>query len=142
MKTLRTHIRGFSLMTFLTLMICMVFGSVGTLLMPTPAHAQGLAGCLPSVEKTADAAIMAKAGYFCGIMVITDGTNSVTIDIYDNATAASGTEIIPLWTVTTSASNRSAALEFTNGIFVNSGIYVDITTSGAVTYVVYSRGRN
>ncbi len=91
-----------------------------------------------SVGNTADKAITATGGYLKGIIVHTDGTNSVTLNVYDNATAASGNKLFSTWTVTTSASNRSATLSFDGQecLFVN-GIYVDITTSGTVTYDVY-----
>ena len=45
----------------------------------------------PSAVYSADQnAIISGAGYFYGIMVVTDGTNPVTVKVYDN-TAATGT---------------------------------------------------
>lgn len=91
-----------------------------------------------TATKTADAACMSVAGYFYGVMVITDGTNSVAVDIYDN-TSGSGTKLIPTWTVTTSAASRAATLSMEPPIACNTGIYVDITTAGTVSYIVYYR---
>lgn len=90
-----------------------------------------------SAEKTADAAITTSGGLFHGIAVITDATNSVTVSIYDNATAASGTELIPTWIVTTSARDRIQAYSINPPVRYYNGVYVDITTSGTVTYMVY-----
>ena len=93
--------------------------------------------CLVSDEQTAAAAIKASSGWFHGITVITDGTNSVTISIYDNASAASGTELIPTWIVTTSSANRAQTYSVSPPVRTKNGIYVNVTTSGTVTYMVY-----
>lgn len=90
-----------------------------------------------TAEKDADALIATGYGYFRGIMIITDGTNAVTVSIYDN-TAASGRELIPTWTVTTSATDRAQAISFAKEeLYYYVGIYVDITTSGTATYMIY-----
>ena len=47
-----------------------------------------------STVKTADALIVTGQGWFYGIMCLTDGTNSVTFDVYDN-TSGSGTKLFP-----------------------------------------------
>lgn len=93
--------------------------------------------CQPSEEKTADAAITTSEGLFHGITVITDATNAVTVSIYDNATAASGTELIPTWTVTTSSTDRVQTYSIIPPVKYYNGVYVDITCSGTVTYMVY-----
>ena len=90
-----------------------------------------------SAEKTAAAAITTTDGLFYGIAVITDGTNAVTVSIYDNASAASGTELIPTWVVTSSSTDRAQAFGISPGAIFYNGIYVDITTGGTVTYKVY-----
>jgi len=89
-----------------------------------------------SVTKTADALIDTGKGLITGIMVITDGSNSATIAIYDN-TSGSGTKLIPDWIVTTSSSNRAATLTFKPGESYANGLYVDVTCSGDVSYMVY-----
>lgn len=93
---------------------------------------------LKSVGKTDDAAITSGPGYLKGIVVHTDGTNAVTVAVYDNASAASGSKLISTVTVTTSASNRVSTISFEgHECAYSNGIYVDVTTSGTVTYDVY-----
>ena len=94
----------------------------------------------PSVTKTGSACILESKGLFYGILLITDGTNAVTLDIYDNTTA-SGIKIIPTTTVTTSAADRIRSLSFALPLHVSNGIYVNVTCSGTVTYMVYFEER-
>lgn len=93
---------------------------------------------LRSVGNTTDAAITTGSGYLKGIIVHTDSANSVTLNVYDNASAASGNKLFSTLTVTTSAANRVTTIGFDDKecLYVN-GIYVDITTAGTVTYDVY-----
>jgi hypothetical protein len=93
-----------------------------------------------SGQKTADTKILTGAGYLYGIMVVTDGTNAVTVDVYDN-TAGSGTLAVPSWTVTTSATDRAQFLPLNIPVGVDNGIYVDITTAGTVKYNVFYRAQ-
>jgi len=93
--------------------------------------------CQPTSQQTESAACVAEACYFHGIAVITDGTNVVTLDIYDNASAASGTKLIPTWVITTSSTNKYAGFDAPQPIRCKNGIYVNITCSGTVKYIVY-----
>lgn len=88
-------------------------------------------------DYTADAAVLTSWGNFYGMILATDGTNPVTINIYDNASAASGDKLIPQTVITTSSTERATAISFNPPLRFNNGIYVDITTSGAVTYKIY-----
>lgn len=100
------------------------------LFLATPVYAE------ISEEKTADAAITAGYGYFGGIIVVTDGTNAVTVNIYD-AAAASGRKLIPETVITTSSTDRIQAIGYgPTDVYYYTGIYVDITCSGTVTYMV------
>ena len=94
------------------------------------------------VGVTADGAITSGSGYLKGIIVHTDGANSVTVDVYDNASAASGSKLFSSWVVTSGASDRTSTLGF-NGQECPyfSGMYVDITTGGSATldFYFYSR---
>jgi hypothetical protein len=86
---------------------------------------------------TGDKLVVTGRGVITGLMIITDATNTVTVDVYDNITNA-GTKIIPQWPVTTSATNRAVTLTFGDkGEPFQKGLYIDITTSGTVSYVVY-----
>ena len=86
---------------------------------------------------TADNLVYTGLGRLRGIFVITDGSNSVTIDAYDN-TSAAGTKMIPSWTIT--GSDNYASVSFGNGEGFGKGLYIDITTSGTVSYMVYYEG--
>ena len=100
----------------------------------------GMAGAVEWTNKssqTATAAITTTSGYLHGIMLATDGTNAVTISVYDNASAASGTKLIPTQVVTTSAANRSTAISISPAVIFYNGVYVEITCSGTVAYIVY-----
>ena len=91
-----------------------------------------------SGAKTASAVIFARPCSFAGLTIATDGTNAVTVDVYDNATAATGTKLIPTWIVPTSSANRIAALEFLHMKRCENGIYVNISVAGggACSYTV------
>jgi hypothetical protein len=91
---------------------------------------------IQSTEQSADATVYTGGGWFYGIILTTDGTNSVTVDIYDN-TAASGTKLIPTTVIPSSAAERSASIGFGSPVNFSNGIYVDITTSGTAGYMVY-----
>ena len=91
---------------------------------------------------TADqASIVSVPGYFYGIAVMTDGTNNCTVVTYDN-TAASGTnKLHPDWVVTTSGTDRAKVYAPPSPVAYNTGISVDITTSGTCSYQVLYRRR-
>jgi hypothetical protein len=94
-----------------------------------------------SDEGTASASVVTGPGLLDGIILNTDGTNPVTLNIYDN-TAASGTQLIPDDTViTTSSTARLSKISFSPPLRFNTGVYVEVTTSGAVGYIVYYRMR-
>ena len=93
--------------------------------------------CRPTTQLDDDAACVAAACHFYGIAVITDGTYAVTVDIYDNASAASGTKLIPTWVIPTSATNLAAGYDAPVPIRCKNGIYVDVTCTGDVKYIVY-----
>ena len=92
-----------------------------------------------SAVKTGDAICATGAVFLRGILVMTDGTNAVTVKIYGN-TAASGTSLIPDWVVTTSATDMAQGIFFPPKLIPSyAGIYVDVTVGGggALSYIVY-----
>jgi hypothetical protein len=92
---------------------------------------------MKSVGNTTDAAIVSGEGNLKGLIIHTDGTNSVTFSVYDN-TSASGSKLFSTFTVTTSSANRATSLSFDDRECpFYKGIYVDVTTAGNVTYDVY-----
>ena len=90
--------------------------------------------------KTADALVHTGTSYLYGIVAATDGTNSVTFKTYDN-TEATGTKAHPDWIAVTSSTNRMAVLSFDPPLVMSTGIYIDITTAGTVSYVAYYRAK-
>lgn len=117
----------------LALIICLVFGS---------AYAFEPKDWMDkSAVNTADAAIATGTGWFYGFVIYTDGTNSVTVDIYDN-TSGTGTKLAPSIVCQTSSTNRTCVFGADVGIVFNTGLYIDITSSDATPdYVVYYRSK-
>ena len=91
-----------------------------------------------SGSQTASATISSVAGTFSGIMIATDGTNAVTLDVYDN-TAASGTKLIPTTPITTSAIDRVQIIRPPVPVRYQTVLYVNVSVAGAGTcaYVAY-----
>lgn len=87
--------------------------------------------------KTASALIFTGEGVLHGIMVSTDGTNTPTVEVFDN-TAGSGTPLTPAWVVATGATDKMRFLSFPQPVRFRIGLYVKITLgAGAMSYVVY-----
>lgn len=98
--------------------------------------AAGKASMKQSATQTASAAITTSGGLFHGIIFVTNGTNQNTVNIYDNATAASGTKLIPTDTVIpTSSTNRLTTLSFSPPVRFFNGIYVSVDST--ISYMVY-----
>ena len=78
--------------------------------------------------------------WFYGLLLATDGTNNVTVKVYDSLTNA-GTQVFPDWIATTSATNRMSVISFDPPLQMKTGISVDITVGGggSAAYVVYYR---
>ena len=49
--------------------------------------------------------------WFYGLLVATDGSEDVTIEVYDSLTNA-GTQVFPDWIATTSSTNRMSVISF------------------------------
>jgi hypothetical protein len=84
---------------------------------------------------SASAAAVTGNCIFYGIMVRTDGTNNVTLNLYDN-TGASGTLILPS-SLVIDGSARIASIGDDSGLPITNGIYVDVTCAGTCSYQVY-----
>ncbi len=70
------------------------------------------------------------------LTVITDGTNSATVDLYDNNASASGTIRVKGRCVGANLSNH---IVFENPVLFENGIYADVTGTGA-SFIVYYGG--
>ena len=86
-----------------------------------------------ATTKTADAQISAKPISFYGVVVMPDGTNDLTVAFYDN-TAGSGTHLIP--TITFAGDGGAQAFTLPYAIRTNTGLYIDITTTGTAEYTI------
>lgn len=94
-------------------------------------------GAQGSAEITSDgAAVTGSNVYLTALTTITNGSADATCLLYDSATAASGTVVAKDWVPGALISNR---LVWTYPRKVVSGIYVDITGSGASCIVEYVR---
>lgn len=90
-----------------------------------------------TAELTADDAVMTGRGYLSSIMVSgLDGTNACVFDLYDN-TAGSSTMLAPSISVAGDIPAGYAHIVYNPPLYFATGLYVDITTSGTVAYMVY-----
>lgn len=96
--------------------------------MDNPAQSSGL--------KNADAVISDRESYVHSIIVLTDGTNAATLTLYDNSSAASGTELAKASVVGTSL---MSVLDFHGSIHANNGIFADVSGTGATYIVLYRK---
>ena len=113
---------------YLSLVLLLIFMSA------TVCGAAATSRILASGVKTADALIRTGWAEFHGITVSTDGANAVTVDIY-NGTSAAGTKIAP--TLTFPATPVTGSYSIYPPVSCSTGIYIDITTGGTASYVVY-----
>lgn len=94
----------------------------------------------PSGQKTASAVITAKPGLLHGLIIAPDAAGAGTIDLYDNASAASGTRLIPQITIVATADNdRVKQIDFKKPVKFHNGCYLDINvTAGTLNTEVYT----
>lgn len=107
---------------------------LAVLLVASTAMAQQERVVQASGVKTADALIATGVGYYHGIFVVTDGTNTCTVTVYDN-TSAAGTKIMPS-VIVPAAASYGMAYSFNPPRIFRTGLYIDITTSGTCTFDV------
>lgn len=101
---------------------------VGILAFPVAA----LEPTYTSGAQTSDGAGWAHGCFLVKIKGKTDGTNDLTLKLYDNASAASGTVITEIKIL--GADNQGG--EVFEDLEVSNGLYVDMTTSGTGTWWV------
>lgn len=87
-----------------------------------------------SGEQTSDAAIVAQESFLVGILIITDGTNDATVVLYDDPDSADGTK---LWEAVVTGSDNYGGGLFPYPIRASTGIYADLTGTGASVIVYY-----
>lgn len=86
--------------------------------------------CKLSTAASASAAVVATEAVFYGINITTDGVNDVLVQIYDNASAASGSTLFPAPIRIPGGNGFTTIMEGSIGILCANGIYVSITTAG------------
>jgi hypothetical protein len=117
-------------MARITGLICLL------LLMPVLCFAQPK-NCLSSGTKAVaggNTAIAAAAAKLCGVIIQTDGTNDATVEVWDNASAASGTCLFNM--TVTGGDNRGGAV-FPYPISAMNGLYLDFNTCTGCSVEVY-----
>ncbi len=75
---------------------------------------------------------------FGGVVVKTDGANAATISVYDG-TDNTGTLVLPAAFVV-DGSNRLWSVSVDPGFLCTTGVYVEISGTGASVMVVYDQG--
>ena len=71
--------------------------------------------------------------YISALVIKTDGTEDVSVIVYDNASAASGDKI---WDTTVKGSDNYGGRIWSFPRKVNNGLYVAVTTSGTTVIIV------
>lgn len=91
-----------------------------------------------SDQQTASAIIMAREGRFFGLLVTPDGTNNITITVYDNASAASGKKLVTDLVIAGNGGSQMWGPPI-EPVDCANGIYVDMSVAGGGTgkYVAY-----
>jgi hypothetical protein len=90
----------------------------------------------PSGIHIGDVAAVTGAGYMFGVIVVTDGTNTCQLAIYDN-TSAAGTKLAP--DIHLPATPRTVYVSFNSPVAFSIGIYGDITSAGTCNFTFYYR---
>lgn len=91
--------------------------------------------CQATDKLTTSTAVVAGRQFFRGVNINTDGTNTATITIYDNATAASG-KIIGTFVCPGATLNKDVI--FNEPVRVYNGIYAAVAGTGASCNVYFS----
>src|SRR5512137_2776367 len=89
-------------------------------------------------EITADIQALTGRGALYGVMVKTDGSNDVTLALYDG-TSTAGKKLIPEDIVIPGDSNFYP-IGFTPALIFHDGVYVAISGTGAVAILIYDQG--
>lgn len=86
-------------------------------------------GCQIANGLTSSGQAYTGSGTFHGFIIKCDGTNDVTINVYDN-TSAAGIKLMPTDSIF-DGTIKLNALSFNPGVFFDNGIYIEITCAGA-----------
>lgn len=92
----------------------------------------GFIASVTSVEKTTDGAVKASGGQLCSV-VLTAGSDTATVVLYNNPSAASGTKVLTL----KAAANTSVVFTPVQPLSFSAGLYADLTGTDPAVYVGY-----
>lgn len=95
--------------------------------------------CDVTTPATASAASVSGAASFMGLMIMTNGTSDLTIDVYDND-EASGTRVLPTSTFIPGSPKRLVTISIDPGIRCTTGIYVNVSGTPGAYQVLYDQG--
>ena len=82
---------------------------------------------------SAGAVVLAKKGILAGVLVMTNGTNDATLEVYDNAVSVAGTRLIP--TMVVPGANRIGGVIIP--VEADNGITYSLTGTGAGVVLYY-----
>ena len=91
------------------------------------------------VKVIASGVALTGGGYLGALLVGTDGTNDVTISLYDSASAASGDELAPTQTIDGDSKRYNGFNLGGGAVYFENGVYVDVTCSGSFEIFLYTR---
>ena len=91
-----------------------------------------VAECVSTYELTVDKQITTKRGSLCAITVITDGTNNVTVILYDAGSVSDIAVTNKLMEITVKGADNYGGRVFDSGnnVQFTEGVYADITNAG------------
>lgn len=90
-------------------------------------------------QLTGSGVVLNVPGYYYGISVTTDGSNTATIVLYDNASAGSGKKITQDLVFPSSSTRRMETFEEDPPVALEKGIYAVVTCAGTVKFAIHYR---
>ena len=94
---------------------------------------------LSHTKATETGAVCASPGYLGGILIATDGANDITVTVHDNASAASGNEIVPSTPIDASAKGFNGFMLGGSVVRFDNGLYLTLTGDGSHEITFYYR---
>jgi hypothetical protein len=112
-----------------------LFAILMVLIIAIAATAVAAQVAISSGLKTGSAAIVGVSALLTDVAVFTNGTNAVTVICYDNATAASGTEIAK---IIVPGASYSGGIVIPAPVLAMNGIYCSLSGTGGSMIIFYA----